>query len=218
MPDRLAEGGLTTALTINRADVETIGSKRVCSLDNALRLVEEFNQLFPGGLPFTILGNEWIEASDESGLFENAFDLKIEEAKKLLGLPAEVNLAEQSDEMKRKFQSLVIPETGSYRTPNIVSLFQDGKVKSREEVLALVDDGKAPLDRMYIEACFRDSRINVASLLERMSHRMDTRDIFPEAHPETGEVRDGFRQLIAEVFEQFDLGEVGPPFLIVRVV
>ena len=112
---------------------------------------------------------------------------------------------------------MLFPRSEAYSTPNIVSLFQDRKVTTTAEVLALVDDEKGPLDRVYIEACLRDARINVHTLLTRMSQRMDLRDMFPDTYTETDDVRDGFRKMVDQIMGLLGFGPVQSAIAVIKM-
>lgn len=224
MPDELDElraepapVETTTALTINNDDVEIIRGKPALKLEEALKLVAEYNRLFPSGMGFALLGCDWMSLPGEKSVFENAFKQKMDEAMRRLGVPSGSKMSEQSQDIKDQFEALVFPKKDGYSTPYVRSLFEDRKVKTTAEILALVDDEKGPLDRMYIEACLRDARINVVVLLQRMHNRMDLRDVFPETYPETDEMREGFRQMIDQILEHLGFDKVQPMMAVIKM-
>ncbi len=206
-----------TALSINKGEIEIIDGKPVCNLQTALRLIEEYNRVFASGLKFTILSRDWVPLPGEDGVFMNAFTYKMDEAKKLLGLSPQDKIVDQPEEIKDKYSALAFPHYDDYSTPNLIRLFEDGKVKSFEDIFALIDDEKDPLGRVYIEACLRDARVNGQSLLERMSQRMDIRDLFPDVHGETEEMREEFRQLVDKIMGHLGFGPVKSSIAVVRM-
>ncbi len=212
MDKDLALGDEVNTMGLTMGDFEIIREIPACNLEKALSLVAEYNRLFPSGMGFALLSCDWISLPGEKAPFANALDLKIKEARNLLGISRDAVIAELSEDLRAKYFELLY----SALTPRIISLFAERKVKTISDIRALIDDEKRPLDSLYVEACIRDARINVPVLLQRMSQRMDMRDLSPDFYHETEEMRDGFRRLVDNVLGRLGFEKVKPFIAVIK--
>lgn len=204
------------ALALNQGTLEIRDGKPVCTLDTALKLIEEFTRLFPDETKLQIISPEWIKRDDENHIFSRASRITKEAIYDAYHVPRDTKLNELPDDLKLKYIDLHIGKHDI--RPNIITVFNYSEVTSVDELLALVDDEKDPFGRLFITTALEDVRIDIGRLLKRMAHRMDARSLFAELYQgETETMRRNFKHLIDQLLSNIGLSKAGPAFAIIHM-
>ena len=202
------------AIPTDMATMELRQGVPVCTIDQALKLAAAFNDRFPG-TGIHILPKNLMPAEGERGLFANAhaaFRAKILAAHGYASLEEVAALPKPE---KDRFIELLFPRDGS--TPDIIRLLE------REPSPRCVDDLFAKCDPTnengltYLRTALEDTRVDLASLLTRMSQHMQIRSLFAGVYPdEPEELRESFMRCVDELMARMSQAPVGPVFVMVR--
>ena len=191
--------------------METRAGKSVCTLDVALRLVAEYQRLFPG-LRFSLSFSEYVKHEDESGIFQRVMDKARNAIYEKLGIPPNTKYKDVPSSLRKEFDNqwhnLVSQQ-------NITSLIARGGITSADQLLPIIENAKDPIYQMFLRETFEDARIDIGALLKRMGQKMDIRDMFAELHPsETDSMRQSFRDMIDELLKSIGLEKAGAAFIV----
>lgn len=205
-------------------DIERRNGTPVCKLDVALRLIKEFKKLFPGS-PLSIMTMEWVSREDEKLPFDKAYDLVRMAIARESGIPEENCSFETSFERRKEWTTERRLEWirllfGPDSRPNILQEFgEDSEGNGNiENLFAKIDDKSDPFGRLFITTALTDARIDIGSLLRRMSSRIDVRSLFAEIYEgETESMRIAFKRLIDQLLGTIGLEKAKPDFVVIKM-
>lgn len=201
--------------TLKKITVETRSGKPACRIDDALKLVSEFNRLFTDSTSLRIDSSYFLKRDDEEGILDNAYDVTQSAIFEAYGIPPDTSLRELPEDLKWKYIELQVGLMCG--RPNPITLFENGEIHTTDAAIALVDTEKDPFGKIFIQTALEDLRINIGDLLKTMGHKMDIRSIFPTLFEEPETMRRNFKRLIDELLRGIGLEKSGPAFAVMHM-
>jgi len=201
--------------TLKKIPLETRSGKPACKIDDALKLVAEFNRLFTDSSPLRIDSSYLLKRDDEESILDNAYDVTQKAIFEAYGVPPDTELHELPEDLRWKYIELQMGlKCGR---PNPITLFENGKIHTTDAAIALVDTEKDPFGKIFMQTALEDLRIDIGDLLKTMGHTMDIRNIFPTLFEEPETMRRNFKRLIDELLQGIGLEKSGPAFAVLHM-
>ena len=201
--------------TMKKITVETRSGKPACRIDDALKLVAEFNRLFTDSSALRIDSSYFLKRDDEESILDNAYDVTQMAIFEAYGISPDTQLRDLPEDLKWKYIELQVGLTCG--RPNPITLFENGEIHTTAAAIALVDTEKDPFGKIFMQAALEDLRIDIGDLLKTMGHKMDIRSIFPTLFEEPEIMRRNFKRLIDELLQGIGLEKSGPAFAVMHM-